>query len=128
VYFNFFSVYKAWFNLSGAKNHHSYIMNIFVAIFVWAVMSGCYNIYRIEVFAFNSFTGYVTRLIQLVPLVEQELLIPAEHLSSPRVLVEFVLLDLYTKVTSSCSTSTTHRVTVKRLEETSSDMKISIRK
>ena len=29
---------------------------------------------RIEVFAFNSFTGYVTRLTQLVPLVEQELL------------------------------------------------------
>jgi hypothetical protein len=40
---------------------------------------------RIEVFAFNSFAGYVTRLTQLVPLVEQELLIPAEHLSSPRV-------------------------------------------
>jgi hypothetical protein len=41
----FFSVYKAWFNFSGAKNHHSYIMNIFVPIFVWAVMRGCYNIY-----------------------------------------------------------------------------------
>ena len=39
-------------------------------------------------------TRFVTRLTQLVPLVEQELLILPEHLSSPSVLVGFVLLDL----------------------------------
>jgi len=33
-------------------------------------------------------------VIQRVPLVEQELLIHVEHLRSPLVLVEFVLLDL----------------------------------
>jgi hypothetical protein len=39
-------------------------------------------------------TGFVTRLTRWVPLVEQELLTLPEHLSSPPVLVGFVLLDL----------------------------------
>ena len=39
-------------------------------------------------------TGFVTRLTRRVPLVEQELLTFPEHLSSPRILVGFVLLDL----------------------------------
>jgi hypothetical protein len=38
--------------------------------------------------------GFVTRLTQRVPLVEQELLTRPEHLSSSRFLVGFVLLDL----------------------------------
>jgi len=40
-------------------------------------------------------TGFVTRLTRQVTLVEpQELLTLSEHLSSPRLLVGFVLLDL----------------------------------
>jgi hypothetical protein len=39
-------------------------------------------------------TGFVTRLTRRVPLVEQELLTLPEHLSSPRFLVGFVVLDL----------------------------------
>ena len=39
-------------------------------------------------------TGFVTRLTRRVSLVEQELLTLPEHLSSPPVLVGFVLLDL----------------------------------
>jgi hypothetical protein len=39
-------------------------------------------------------TGFVTRLTRRVPLVEQELLTLPEHLSSPPVLVGFVLLGL----------------------------------
>jgi hypothetical protein len=39
-------------------------------------------------------TGFVTRLTQQVPLVEQELLTLPEHLSSPPVFSGFVLLDL----------------------------------
>jgi hypothetical protein len=40
-------------------------------------------------------TGFVTRLTQRVPLVEQELLTLPEHLNSPPVLAGFLLLDLY---------------------------------
>jgi hypothetical protein len=36
-------------------------------------------------------TGFVTRLTRRVPLVEQELLTLPEHMSSPPVLVGFVL-------------------------------------
>jgi len=39
-------------------------------------------------------TKFVTRLTRRVPLVEQELLTLQEHLSTPRFLVGFVLLDL----------------------------------
>jgi hypothetical protein len=39
-------------------------------------------------------TGFVTRLTRQVPLVEQELPTLPEHMSSPRKLVGFVLLDL----------------------------------
>ena len=39
-------------------------------------------------------TKFVTRLTQRVPLVEQELVSLPEHLSSPPILVGFVLLDL----------------------------------
>ena len=39
-------------------------------------------------------TGFVTRLTRRVPLVEQERLTLPEHMSSPRFLVGFVLLDL----------------------------------
>jgi hypothetical protein len=39
-------------------------------------------------------TGFATRLTRRVPLVEQELPTLPEHLSSPRFLVGFVLLDL----------------------------------
>ena len=39
-------------------------------------------------------TGYITRLIRRVSLVEQVLLTLPEHLSSPPFLVGFVLLDL----------------------------------
>jgi len=39
-------------------------------------------------------TGFVTRLTRRVSLVEQELPTLPEHLSSPRLLVGFVLLDL----------------------------------
>jgi hypothetical protein len=42
----------------------------------------------------SCITGFVSRLTRQVPLVEQELLTLPEHLSSPRVLVGFVLLDL----------------------------------
>jgi hypothetical protein len=38
-------------------------------------------------------TGFVTRLIRWVPLVEKELLTLPEHLSSPRLLVGFALID-----------------------------------
>ena len=40
-------------------------------------------------------TGFVTRLIRRVPLVEQELLTLPEHLSSPPFVVGFLLLNLY---------------------------------
>jgi hypothetical protein len=39
-------------------------------------------------------TWFVTRLTRRVSLVQQELLTLPEHMSSPRFLVEFVLLDL----------------------------------
>jgi len=39
-------------------------------------------------------TGFVTRLTRQVSLVERELPTFPEHLSSPRFLVGFVLLDL----------------------------------
>jgi hypothetical protein len=39
-------------------------------------------------------TGFVTRLTRRVPQVEQELLTLSEHLSSPSVLVGFLLLHL----------------------------------
>ena len=38
--------------------------------------------------------NYVNRKLKRVPLVEQELLILPDYLSSPRFLVGFVLLDL----------------------------------
>jgi hypothetical protein len=41
------------------------------------------------------FTGFVTRVTRRVSLVEQEMLTFPNHLISPRVLVGFVLLDLY---------------------------------
>jgi hypothetical protein len=44
-------------------------------------------------FFIHDITRFVTRLTRRVPLVEQELLHLPEHLSSPRVLVGFVLLD-----------------------------------
>jgi hypothetical protein len=43
---------------------------------------------------FVLITEFVTRLTRRVPLVEQKLLTLPEHLSSPRFLVGFVLLDL----------------------------------
>ena len=46
-------------------------------------------------YSLSEYLGPVlTRLIQRVPLVEQELLNLPDHLSSPPVLVGFVLLDL----------------------------------
>jgi hypothetical protein len=39
-------------------------------------------------------TDFVTRLTRRVPLVEEELLTLSKHLSSPALLVGFVLLDL----------------------------------
>jgi hypothetical protein len=42
----------------------------------------------------ESAKEFVTRLTRRVPLVEQKLLTLPEHLSSPRFLVGFVLLDL----------------------------------
>jgi hypothetical protein len=39
--------------------------------------------------------GFVTKLTRLVPLVERELPVLPQHLSSPRFLVELALLDLY---------------------------------
>ena len=39
-------------------------------------------------------TGFVTRLIRRVPLVQKEQFTILEHMSSPQFLVEFVLLDL----------------------------------
>jgi hypothetical protein len=52
----------------------------------------------------NFITGFVTRLTRRVPLVEQELHTLPEHMSSPLVLVGFVLLDLsfYVYVLSFC--------------------------
>jgi hypothetical protein len=41
-----------------------------------------------------TYHGFVTRLTRRVPLVEQKLLTLPEHLSPPRLLVGFVLLDL----------------------------------
>jgi hypothetical protein len=38
--------------------------------------------------------GFVTRVTQRVPLVEEELLTIPQHMSPVRVLEEFVLLDL----------------------------------
>ena len=42
-----------------------------------------------------TYHRFVTRLVRRIPLVEQELLNLTEHLSSPPVVVGFVLLDLY---------------------------------
>jgi len=43
---------------------------------------------------FGKFTGFVTRVTRRVSLFEQELFSLPGHLSSHRILVEFVLLDL----------------------------------
>ena len=51
--------------------------------------------------------GFVTRLTRLVPLVEKELPTLPEHLSSPPVLVGFLLLDL-----SICATVMVYSVTL----------------
>jgi hypothetical protein len=45
-------------------------------------------------FIFMTYHRFVTRLTRRVSLVEQELLTLPEHLSSSRILVGFVLLDL----------------------------------
>ena len=45
--------------------------------------------------SFMTYHRFVTRLVRRIPLVEQELLNLTEHLSSPPVVVGFVLLDLY---------------------------------
>jgi hypothetical protein len=53
-----------------------------------------YYIQYIQGTIFNSFAGFVTRLTRRVSLVEQELLTLPEHLSSPPVVVVFVIFDL----------------------------------
>ena len=52
------------------------------------------NIYECNVELKHTYLG-TTRLSRRVPLVEQELITLPEHLSSPRFLVGFVLLDHY---------------------------------
>ena len=41
-----------------------------------------------------SYAWLITEFVTKVPLVEQEMFILSEHMSSPRLLVGFVLLDL----------------------------------
>ena len=49
-------------------------------------------------FLIRDVTGFVTGVTRRVPQMEQELLILPKHMSSPPVLVEFVLLYLYLSV------------------------------
>jgi len=49
-------------------------------------------------FLIRDVTGFVTRVARLVPQMEQKLLILPEHMHSPPVLLEFVLLYLFLSV------------------------------